>query len=142
MKTKQVICIRRDLNMSIGKTAAQVAHAAMAFLTRNISKSTDHHGWEMHFGRDHFDYEIQVNNWLEDSFTKVCVFVDSQEELDEIYQKAKDAKLLTYKITDNGRTEFNGVATDTCVAIGPDHNEEIDKITGHLSTNILTKKVL
>lgn len=36
---KQVIIVRKDLNMTPGKLAAQVSHASMAFLTRMISNS-------------------------------------------------------------------------------------------------------
>jgi PTH2 family peptidyl-tRNA hydrolase len=35
-------------------------------------------------------------------------------------------------IYDNGNTEFHGVKTLTAIAIGPDHAEFIDPITGHL----------
>lgn len=35
---KQVIIVRKDLNMSPGKLAAQVSHASMAFLTTEIRK--------------------------------------------------------------------------------------------------------
>ena len=36
---KQIIIVRKDLNMSKGKMAAQVAHASMAFLTNAIKHS-------------------------------------------------------------------------------------------------------
>ena len=37
--TKQIIIVRKDLNMSKGKMAAQVSHASMAFLTYNLRNS-------------------------------------------------------------------------------------------------------
>ena len=37
---KQIIIVRKDLNMSKGKMAAQVAHASMAFLTSQIRKKS------------------------------------------------------------------------------------------------------
>ena len=38
---KQIIIVRKDLNMSKGKMSAQVAHASMAFLT-NALKNVGH----------------------------------------------------------------------------------------------------
>lgn len=37
---KQIIIVRKDLNMSKGKMSAQVAHASMAFLTNAIRKNS------------------------------------------------------------------------------------------------------
>ena len=34
-------------------------------------------------------------------------------------------------ITDNGTTEFNGIPTKTCLALGPDKAEILDKVSGH-----------
>jgi PTH2 family peptidyl-tRNA hydrolase len=70
--------------------------------------------------------------WIESGFTKVCVRVDSEEQLLEVYQRAKDAGLAAHLITDSGKTEFDGVPTKTCCAIGPDYSDRIDKVTGHL----------
>jgi peptidyl-tRNA hydrolase, PTH2 family len=64
--------------------------------------------------------------------TKICVRVDSESELLEIARKAEDAGLTVHVITDAGHTEFGGVPTKTCLAIGPDEDEKIDAITGHL----------
>ena len=52
--------------------------------------------------------------------TKVCVYVNSEEELLDIYQKALDRNLPTVLIEDSGLT------------IGPAISEEIDEVTGHL----------
>ena len=38
---KQIIIVRKDLNMSKGKMAAQVAHASMAFLTNAIKNCSN-----------------------------------------------------------------------------------------------------
>ena len=37
---RQLIIVRKDLHMSVGKLAAQVSHASMAFLTQIIKKSS------------------------------------------------------------------------------------------------------
>jgi PTH2 family peptidyl-tRNA hydrolase len=127
--TKQIIVVRKDLNMRKGKLAAQVAHASMSFITRRFEFFPSKYSGNYH-------QDIVVNDvekeWLENSFTKICVSVDSEQELDEIYNKAKEAGLETHLITDNGKTEFHGIPTKTCVALGPDYSEKLDPITGHL----------
>lgn len=70
--------------------------------------------------------------WLNGAFTKVVVYVDSEEELLEIKKKAEDTGILCALVTDAGKTEFHGEATNTVVAVGPDDGEKIDRITGHL----------
>ena len=44
----------------------------------------------------------------------------------------KEGKFTFTEIEDEGRTEFKGIPTKTCIAIGPNKAKEIDKITGHL----------
>jgi len=63
---------------------------------------------------------------------KICVRVESESVLTDIIEKCKTEGLRIYPITDAGHTEFHGVPTLTCCAIGPDYAEKIDKITGHL----------
>jgi len=75
----------------------------------------------------------ETKEWIEGGQTKVCLSVESEEQLIDIYQQAKNMGLEAHIITDAGRTEFNGNPTKTSVAIGPNKSEEIDKITGHLS---------
>jgi peptidyl-tRNA hydrolase, PTH2 family len=62
----------------------------------------------------------------------VCVRVDSEEELLCVVKAAQEAGLLVQLCVDAGRTEFHGVPTPTCCAVGPDFPERIDPITGHL----------
>ncbi len=69
---------------------------------------------------------------MQEGITKICVSVDSAEELLEVYNRALTAGLNTELIIDSGFTEFNGVPTKTCIGIGPNLASDIDKITGHL----------
>ncbi len=70
--------------------------------------------------------------WLDGAFTKVCVRVDSEEELLAVVQEAREVGVLVQLCIDAGKTEFHGVPTPTCCAVGPDFPERIDPITGHL----------
>jgi PTH2 family peptidyl-tRNA hydrolase len=132
---KQVIVIRKDLNMRKGKMVAQGAHASLAAVLRT-SFNTVHD-----FKDSALDMDVRVipldevmDQWLNGTFTKICVSCDSGEELQELYQKVIESDAIEHYaiIEDVGKTEFNGVVTPTCIAIGPAPSEEIDKITGHL----------
>jgi PTH2 family peptidyl-tRNA hydrolase len=70
--------------------------------------------------------------WLKSSFAKICVRVDSEKELMDIYNLALSKNIKAKLIVDSGRTEFNGVPTPTSVAIGPDVAEKVDEITANL----------
>lgn len=133
MNTKQVIVMRKDLNMRKGKMIAQGSHASMAFLTRGGDfYQTDLESKEA-FHNERMKNMREAEHWMNHSFTKVCVYVNSEAELDEIFNKAEEAGLTVHMITDSGKTEFNGVPTKTCLAIGPNKVEKIDLITGHLN---------
>ena len=139
---KQVIVVRKDLNMRKGKIAAQVAHASMKILLDQMSKSRKH-GWIEKWNGGMIETtniirtldiseKSYLNEWLNGAFTKVVVSCDSQEELMVLQLKANEAKIPAARITDAGKTEFKGVPTVTCLAIGPYDSKEIDKITGDL----------
>jgi PTH2 family peptidyl-tRNA hydrolase len=131
MDTKQVIVVRRDLNMRTGKIASQVAHASMAFLTKGMN-------WFISVGI-HFETECftdsqaeEIIHWLKNSFRKIVCYVNSKEELEEIYKRALDLGLIAHIVEDNGATEFKGVKTVTCLAIGPAEESRFEGITDHL----------
>jgi PTH2 family peptidyl-tRNA hydrolase len=124
--TKQVIVIRRDLRMRRGKEIAQGAHAATAWLADLILQTMRANDV------DHLALSPAEQAWLESSFRKVTVKVNSEEELVAVYQKALDAGLVVHLITDRGLTEFGGVPTRTCLAVGPDYDDLIDPVTGDL----------
>jgi PTH2 family peptidyl-tRNA hydrolase len=125
--TKQVIVIRRDLRMRRGKEIAQGAHAASAWLADRVMQDI----WP---NEDvaHLSVTTAQQSWLQSSFRKVTVKVNSEEELIAVYAKALDAGLEVHLITDRGLTEFGGVPTRTCLAVGPDYDDLIDPVTGDL----------
>lgn len=129
-KIKQVIVMRTDLNMRKGKMVAQGAHASLkAILDLAILEQISPYTIEM---KIEYKAESALKFWLEDKFTKICVGVSSEKELLEIYQKAKDNGMICSLIKDAGLTEFDGVATYTCCAIGPAFEEDVNELTGHL----------
>lgn len=127
---KQVIVVRRDLNMRKGKIAAQAAHASMKVILDLMDKgfdTKDTEGWMLRFQKG-----SNLDEWLNGSFTKICVSVTDEQQLLAILNDARKAGFPCALITDNGLTEFHGVKTNTCVAIGPYEGSKIDGITGHL----------
>jgi len=127
-KTKQVLIVRKDLNMRKGKIAAQAAHASLMIFSQNAVIS----GSESPQAMFQCFLSPAAVKWFADSFAKICVYVNSEEELEAVYRQAMEAGLPAALCVDNGLTEFGGVATKTVVAIGPDYSEKIDKITGEL----------
>ena len=127
---KQVIVMRTDLNMRKGKMCAQAAHASMKVMLDLSSIS------ENISGTSSIDLVVpltaQMMNWLAGAFTKVVVGVPSSDELFQLLGAARAADIPCTLIEDNGNTEFHGVKTPTCIAIGPDDAEKIDAITGKL----------
>lgn len=131
---KQIIVMRKDLGMRRGKSVAQGAHASMKAIldimqTYNVGglKPSGDTVKSLHLRKD-----SPLEQWINGIFTKIVVYVKSEEELLEVYNKAREKGIICSLIEDIGNTEFHGVPTKTCCAIGPDTSEKIDEITGHL----------
>lgn len=117
MSHKMVIVMRKDLNMRKGKMCAQAGHAVLGAYRTAIA-----HG--------HLD---DIMMWERDSAaTKICVSVDSEEELFEIAEKGALADIEYYLVKDAGLTEFGGVPTFTCLAFEPVPEDRINPVTGGL----------
>lgn len=129
LEPKQVIIMRTDLNMRKGKMCAMSSHASMSIFFQMMDRNEEEDliRYEMYVARDGW-----VDRWKQGRFTKIVAKVGSELELLQLYRDAKDAKIPCSLIIDAGFTEFKGVPTNTCIAIGPWDPEEIDKITGHL----------
>lgn len=117
---KMVIVMRDDLNMRKGKMIAQGSHACLSLALKAA-------------GNRGSAYWMMFNRWESRLGKKICVRVKSEEHLFNIYSKALLAGLPVHLQVDVGLTEFRGVPTATCCAIGPALPEDIDPITGCLS---------
>ncbi len=106
---KQVIIARKDLGLSPGKLAAQVAHASVS--------AADKSKWK--------------KQWLMEGQKKSVLKVDNLRELIDIFMKARDSGLSAELVQDMGKTEIPA-GTKTCVGIGPAPEKEIDRVTGEL----------
>ena len=126
-ETKMVIVMRKDLKnqkgekIHTGKVITQGGHSVLGFVWDNVK------GKKICFEMSDAQY-----NWYKSGQTKITLKIDGEKALMEVYQKAKDAGLFVELITDAGRTEF-GEPTKTCLSIGPDYSDKIDKVTGDLS---------
>lgn len=127
---KQVIIIRKDLNMRKGKMIAQACHASMKVILDLMR--TDN--FPNKFTEKILAYKENspLQMWLDGLFTKICLGCDSEEELLKYYELSKSKGIICALITDSGLTEFHNKPTNTCIAIGPYYSEDIDEITGHL----------
>jgi len=108
---KQVILVRQDLKLPKGKLAAQVAHASLESAMRSDKKI--------------------VQKWRDFGMKKVVLKVDNLDELKKYRDHAQRIGLVTAMITDAGHTTVEP-GTITCLGIGPDDEEKIDKVTGNL----------
>jgi PTH2 family peptidyl-tRNA hydrolase len=108
---KQVILVRADLKLTKGKMAAQVSHASVEALLKS--------------------HKDDATEWRGQGMKKVVLKVKDLKELLAYKRKAEDAGLVTALITDAGHTQV-APGTTTCLGIGPDREERIDKVTGEL----------
>jgi PTH2 family peptidyl-tRNA hydrolase len=122
---KQVIVMRKDLGMRKGKMIAQGAHASLKVVLDAGQLDPDGAAFSIRL-------DPAMTAWLGGRFTKVCVSVDSEAALDAIVAQAREAGVPCALIVDAGVTEFHGVPTRTCCAIGPAWADAVDAITGGL----------
>lgn len=104
-----MMLIRKDLKLSRGKLAVQVAHASVTAAEKSEFKK----------------------DWLSHEQKKVVLTTENLNELFELFEKAKREGLPCALIRDAGHTEIPP-GTVTCVGIGPAPDKDIDTVTGNL----------
>lgn len=144
---KQIIIVRKDLNMSKGKMAAQVAHASMAFLTNAIKHSVCGTMTNLYVSPiNYYKCSLYIpediyKEWICGSFTKVILEAKNKYQLEKVYTIANELGLFKdidyFPIKDNCYTELkpeevdeNGVGrTLTCIGFIPLDDETANKIS-------------
>jgi PTH2 family peptidyl-tRNA hydrolase len=101
------IYVRSDLGMRKGKIGAQVAHAAIGLWLNSMKKEKDI------FIMSGKNYSI-YKKWVEEKSPIEIIPIKDENELLKIASSTKQYSIL---ITDQGRTEFKGVPTNTCLAV-------------------------
>ena len=142
-KAKQLIVMRRDLKMRKGKIAAQSAHAAVEAVLMALAKERkltqiklDESECFVYLEEEDLSSAdvtpTALDAWFSAGVAKICVYVDSEEELLELAHKGRERGLLVALIRDAGITEFHGTPTYTCLAFEPLYPEDIDPLTRDL----------
>ncbi len=150
-QVKQVIVMRKDLGMRKGKMVSQGSHASLGALLQcfhkepifaNEEELSEHEkeqlkGNPLMLGTRYsveFENHSYLDKWLNGIFTKICLGVNSEEELVSLYERIKkeNPNIPCVMIEDSGLTEFHGVKTKTCIGIGPFWSDEIDVFTNYL----------
>ena len=111
MSYKQVILVRQDLKLPKGKLAVQCSHASSTSLVKS--------------------HKDDIAKWQSEGMKKVVLKVKDLDELLKYEQQAEDLGLVTALIEDAGKTVLEP-GTVTCLGIGPDKEEKIDKVSGKL----------
>lgn len=70
--------------------------------------------------------------WFDAGVAKICVYVDSEDELLDLAQQGRDKGFIVALVRDAGHTEFHGEPTYTCLAFEPLYPAQIDPLTGKL----------
>ena len=108
---KQVIILRKDLKMSVGKQISQACHASIASFLKSDKRIRE--------------------RWINEGMKKIVLKVSSEKEIKEFYKLAKKEKLPCELINDAGLTQIKP-GTITALGIGPEEDKKINKITGKL----------
>lgn len=117
-KMKMVIVIRRDLKLRGGKPIAQGIHAAMGALTDSKDR------WGPISGD-------MLDCWDENGRKQAILQVHSEEALLALSERAQAAGLGHYLVRDHGKTQVSP-DTPTALGIGPEFEDQIDRVTGDL----------
>jgi len=121
--------------MGKGKLAAQVAHASLAPILMYMRNNINYKDYTPPKNNYSLELNLEKNSdltlWLEGSFTKIVLYVKSEEKLLSINNELNKIGILNEVIEDKGLTSFKK-PTITCLGIIPIEYQKIKDITKKL----------
>jgi PTH2 family peptidyl-tRNA hydrolase len=139
-EVKMIILVNSELEMTIGKTAAQAAHAAVYChdrLLANIANQEFHtRGNIEYIDRDWMKIR---KDWDDNGTKKIIIGIPTELELREYmlssskWDDVNKMPPIVCEVEDLGLTEVPRNSL-TCIGIGPDYASLLDPFTGNLKT--------
>jgi len=111
MNYKLVILVRDDLKLPRGKMSAQVSHASVDCVLKSDKK--------------------MIEKWKNQGGKKVVLKVADEKDIFKYMSMLENEGIKIALVKDAGHTVVEP-GTITCLGVGPDLEEKIDKITGKL----------
>lgn len=129
MKTKQVIVVRKDLNMRKGKMSAQSSHGSFGVFSRRMQRLDMSNPFIklacFFLKRAHVDvkklyncsFTEEMEHWLDSSYAKIVVGCQGEGHLHMLKAGAENLGIPYCLIKDNGQTEFKDICPK-CEGLG------------------------
>ena len=123
---KQTIIVRKDLKMQKGRMASVVSQASMKFLIENNEAER---GDEIRVRLSQQEAE-----WINSSFSRSVLSVDSQEALKDIAFKCEMSGIDVYYVFDDKELNEGEIRELLSISLGPDEEDLIEQVVGSLKS--------
>lgn len=112
---KMILVVRGELRLTAGKTATQVAHAAVMLVLSAQKRAPE-----------------ALASWLRAGQKKIVLIVPTLTDLEGIASQARARGIPLAWVEDAGLTEV-APGTRTCIGLGPGSAAQLDPVTGSLT---------
>ncbi len=114
---KQAIIVRKDMNLKRREIISQATKASIKFIIENNEAERG--------GQLLVNLSSDETAWLTGSFLQDIMFVETKDQLEDIMLKAELLGIEVYPVLSKKNSD---VFEASCVALGPDEPEVINKL--------------